>query len=1503
MVNSIGHGMVRRSSIAAGFSTAMLVAIVFLVCVSSVAVASPPRTVVGPERGSGAGQVSSAGEVAVGSDPSSLSYGDVYVADGGNDRIDVLEPPRVEPPAPFLRAFGWGVADGVTDALQTCTTTCFAGLHGSGPGVSLGEGIAVDPSTGDVYEAQGPLHRVQKFSPDGGFELMFGKEVNKTKVKDHGSEAEEGLCTKADVEAGDVCEEGTKGTGPREFSNGPYASFPVAVDPSGDVWVGGDDRVQEFTPGGAFVKEVELHEAGIAGALAIDTSSSASSGDLYFINHPVDEEQLFTRPTSGAYTLTFEGQTTKSMPFDEPTGSSNCPGSEPQCTTVSSELEKLSTMGAGNVSVGLNGEGKITIVFTGALSGTAVPLVESSAGSIVVGKEGVPGRLRKFSPSGGLLGTLDESGHPDAVSVDPATGNVFVSDLVEPAATSSSGKATLLEYGPSGAELEAFGSGKVLGGPQGNALAFDDENGRLYVANGKFDTEPEESAVQEFALPAAGPLPAEGSVRAEPVGKTTATLGATINPEGVSTKYMFEYVTEAQFKANGYTDAQKTPESASIGSDFSEHSVSAVVTGLALETTYHVRVVAKNGNGVNYEEGAPFTTLPPLRVDATYASEAASTSVTLDAQVNPLGEAASYRFEYLSEAAYSKNIEEGLEPFSGAQRSPSEEQGDAPIAGSQEDEYVSQHLEGLSPQTAYRYRVFVFDPVDPAGRLGGEQAFTTQGAGGSLVLPDDRAWEMVSPVEKNGGGIEGIHGALNTPVVQAAADGESITFASAVAFAGEISSPHANQYLATRGPDGGWSTQGINIPTNSDLYAGFADPPYQAFSTDLSMGLISTGYGPPNNAPIEPLSGTEAAPGNGNLYLRDNLTGGLRAVLTEEDLSEAGLPLDFNDATPNLQHIVFAEQKTNKQNAPYFNLYEWSNGRLSPVSILPGHTRPTPEGNNGAGDGEPDPFSGTSDLNDPRAISGDGSRVVWAVGDIEESGHSLYLRENVGEEQGAFGPGGECPAPVESGSGACTVQVDKSRGGSGKGGEGQFLAASVDDSKIFFTDPQKLTSNSTASGIARGCLNAGNRSCTAGDLYLFEPEGENGSPKLTDLTIDHADPNGAEVLGVLGASEDGSYVYFVAQGVLATNVGVHGETALPGDCRSVNEKGSRLYLGVCNLYLEHEGHMTFIASLSSADDEGQAAYEELPGGTAPSDWPYKTAVRTVRVSPDGHDLVFMSRRSLTGYDNIDVNNSYCGKNEFEEPYPAACPEVYMYEAPSGEQSSAGQVKCLSCNPTGERPLGPSGIPGGSWYGHQGGIYQSRVLSADDDRVFFDSYDSLVPQDTNGKMDVYEWEAVGHGTCESSSETYSAASGGCVSLISSGTSNEDSEFVDASETGSDVFFLTGQSLVKKDPGSIDLYDAREDGGEPAEAPPPALCEANTCQSPPAAPLVQTPASLTFVGQGNPSTPMSVTSVKVTSKKAIKCAKGKKLSHGRCVKSKPKKRAKTRKATTGRGRGGR
>jgi WD40-like Beta Propeller Repeat len=317
-----------------------------------------------------------------------------------------------------------------------------------------------------------------------------------------------------------------------------------------------------------------------------------------------------------------------------------------------------------------------------------------------------------------------------------------------------------------------------------------------------------------------------------------------------------------------------------------------------------------------------------------------------------------------------------------------------------------------------------------------------------------------------------------------------------------------------------------------------------------------------------------------------------------------------------------------------------------------------------------------------------------------------------------------------------------------------------------------------------------------------------------------------------------------------------------------------------------------------------------------SDWSNSSDLTALasRVSPDGRWLAFMSERELTGYDNRDA---LTGERD---------QEVYLYDAQSA------RLACASCNPTGARPVGAADhdglvdgrgifrerrlaadIPAWTWLGGFGGdvfgkaVYQSRYLS-DSGRLFFNSHDALVPQDVNGNWDVYQYEPPGVGSCSTSAATFSERSGGCVGLISSGTSSEESAFLDASATGGrdaeghegggDVFFLTASKLSSQDyDTALDVYDAHECTGEspclpaPAAQPPACVTEASCKASPTPQPGVYgLPSSATFSGPGN----AAGSNPPVVTKKTVKCPKGKKLSHGKCVKVKAKRKKKAHKA---------
>jgi hypothetical protein len=173
-----------------------------------------------------------------------------------------------------------------------------------------------------------------------------------------------------------------------------------------------------------------------------------------------------------------------------------------------------------------------------------------------------------------------------------------------------------------------------------------------------------------------------------------------------------------------------------------------------------------------------------------------------------------------------------------------------------------------------------------------------------------------------------------------------------------------------------------------------------------------------------------------------------------------------------------------------------------------------------------------------------------------------------------------------------------------------------------------------------------------------------------------------------------------------------------------------------------------------------------------------------------------------------------GTQEFNNS--AGLLQAYRYEV------SSQRLSCVSCAPQGvpQQPIDVGSRQRGP----------AREIADEGKRVFFGTATQLLPQAVNGVEDVYEWEQAGTGNCLSA-ET----EGGCVYLLSSGTSPDPSFLLDNDESGENVFFATKAGLVKGDTDeSYDVYDARAGGGFP-EPPPPAEC-AGTCRSPGAAPTL-------------------------------------------------------------------
>ncbi|HWY18658.1 MAG TPA: hypothetical protein VNY27_08110 [Solirubrobacteraceae bacterium] len=333
------------------------------------------------------------------------------------------------------------------------------------------------------------------------------------------------------------------------------------------------------------------------------------------------------------------------------------------------------------------------------------------------------------------------------------------------------------------------------------------------------------------------------------------------------------------------------------------------------------------------------------------------------------------------------------------------------------------------------------------------------------------------------------------------------------------------------------------------------------------------------------------------------------------------------------------------------------------------------------------------------------------------------------------------------------------------------------------------------------------------EIVEFEAAGKR-TPRcnLRDLTAAKL-PGGAGLF-----SEDGSTEYFNSTEVLASNTreypNAKGETVV-----------EKAQAGENNLYVYRGGSISFIV--------------QNVGGA--------------QVSSNGEFLAITTGKPLTGYDNTDAVTKKLDN------------EIFLYSAASR------QISCVSCKSSGEVPTAggaftPRGVPSLN----QGAIH----YLSDGGRLFFQTAEALLPADTNGRIDVYEYEA------------------GQLHLISTGTSSSDSYLLEASDKGQDVFFLTRQKLLPQDTNeeALSIYDARVNGGFSESVSPPACTTPEACRgaSAPQPGIFGVPASQTFSGVGN-FKPPAESSVKKHCKKSFVEKKGK------CVKKKVKRKSRNARKT--------
>ncbi len=567
-----------------------------------------------------------------------------------------------------------------------------------------------------------------------------------------------------------------------------------------------------------------------------------------------------------------------------------------------------------------------------------------------------------------------------------------------------------------------------------------------------------------------------------------------------------------------------------------------------------------------------------------------------------------------------------------------------------------------------------------ASSAGAAEAFPGQG-----FLPDNRAWEMVSPPDKAGGNV-----ISESSVTHAAVDGNAVTLASLLGFNTDVKGTFINvDYMAQRlGQPGtsGWSTHSITpklppgnplslLTQNTSLF-------YAEFTPDLSHAVYKS-WRPlteaPNSAPVSNLyvRGDLRQPDGASNQLLSDAYAPLPSLL-EPFLGPSISPFIYLTLYPtpvgastDLSHVIFESKLPLSEDAQFTfapNLYESTGGVPRLVGRVPADPATFCDDAEGpACEAAPSSQVGLGGLStryyNERVISRDGSRVFFQA-PAAFAGGKIYLRED----------------------GSRTYQLNASEKETAESPQiAQFKDASSDGSRAFF-----MTSEGLVEGDDDG----------KPDLYMYEVEKPEGK-RLTLLSVDNEPSDTGPVTAVVGASADGHSIYFTTE----LDQLVAGEPTLFG----------------FGLYHWHDGQISYLGYFSTAGVVGGS--NGLNGPEVSWNGPANSA----RLTPDGRHMLFMTQNS----------EGFTGRGGFAGYDQANRKELFLYSADSGK------LECASCNPTGASAtadaLNNIFTTEGAAEAHRT-PHLSHALSKDGRYVFFSTAEALVPGDSNGTWDAYVYDS-------------------------------------------------------------------------------------------------------------------------------------------------------------------
>jgi hypothetical protein len=198
---------------------------------------------------------------------------------------------------------------------------------------------------------------------------------------------------------------------------------------------------------------------------------------------------------------------------------------------------------------------------------------------------------------------------------------------------------------------------------------------------------------------------------------SSATLNGSVDPNGLTTSVHFDYGPTTSY---GFSTVPHNYNGVTT------QSVSANITGLSPNTTYHFRIVATNTGGTIYGGDRTFSTLAPTGapgVTTNPATNVGSFSATLNGSVYPHGLTTTVYFQYGTTFGYGHTTASQTKTGNTYQS-------------------VSANISGLTASTRYHFRVVA---TNSAGTTyGADQTFTTLSATGPPVVTTNPATLIAS---------------------------------------------------------------------------------------------------------------------------------------------------------------------------------------------------------------------------------------------------------------------------------------------------------------------------------------------------------------------------------------------------------------------------------------------------------------------------------------------------------------------------------------------------------------------------------------------------------------------------------------------------------------------------------------------------------------------------------------------------------------------------------------